>query len=424
MSEVEAVALEIAVDERYSRFHRRDASVTWWDYYGGRWMVAGYQQVMEAARNTEVFSSRHDLPNGSSSYEGVMVPATPVRAVPIEMDPPSYAAYRQIVAPRFSPAAVRRLSPRIDEFVTACVDRRIESGRMDLFHDLAKLVPAMTTMEVLGLPLGDALVIADAVHRRGEDRFAMNYAWTLLMQRTLQSLEERRRERRDDLISQLLDAELNGRRFEDHEIMEICFTMVIGGMATTARLALGALSYLAGRPAERLRLLGEPGLLDSAIEEFLRYYSPVPFLSRTATQDTCLGGQDIKAGERVALGYAAANRDPAVFVNPDEIILDRSPNRHVALGHGVHYCLGANLGRLEAARMVAEVLRRLPDYELMVDADPESGAAGCPFAVPKDGVRAGDPWEVRTDRGLPVRFSPGQRSGLTFDDGIVALLAE
>lgn len=367
-------------------------------------MVSGYEEVASAARDPQTFCSRHDLPNGSSPYGGVMVPSTPVRAVPIEVDPPEYLFYRRLLGPRFTPTTVRAMQPRIAQFIDWCIDRRIESGRIDLFHDLAKLVPAMTTMHLLGLPLEDAEIIADAVHVRGEDRFTVKPAWALLYKHTNDSIAARRENPQDDLISYLLSADIDGRKFTDMELYELCFTMVIGGMATTARLTLGGLSYLAVHEDQRQRLRDDRSLMPDAIEEFLRYYSPVPFLSRTATVDTCLGGQDIKAGDRVVLGYAAANRDPKVFDEPNEIRLDRSPNKHLALGQGLHFCIGGLLGKMEATMMIERVLDRLPDYRLA-----GYDRTGTPTADAGDrsGERLGAAWEVRTDRGLPVDFTPG-----------------
>jgi cytochrome P450 len=397
-----------AVDERYSLFHLRNSPVSWWDYQGGRWMVSGYEEAVAAAKDPETFCSRHDLPNGRTPYGGVMIPSTPVRAVPIEIDPPEYMFYRRLLAPRFTPTAVRGMRPRVQQFVDWCIDRRIESGRIDMFHDLAKLVPAMTTMELLGLPVADAEIIADAVHVRGEDRFGLKPPWALLYKRTQEAIVARRAEPRDDLISYLLATDVDGRKFTDPELYELCFTMVIGGMATTARLTLGGLSYFAVNHEARERVRADRSLLPEAVEEFLRYYSPVPFLSRTATKDVCLGGQDIKAGDRVVLGYAAANRDPKVFEEPNEIRIDRKNNRHLALGHGLHFCIGGMLGKMEATMMIERVLDRLPDYDLA-----EYDRSGAPTAAAGDsaGERLGPAWEVRTDRGLPVEFTPGESVG-------------
>lgn len=396
------------LDERYSLFHLRPTPVSWWEYQGGRWIVSGYEETVAAAKDPATFCSRHDLPNGTSPYGGVMVPSTPVRAVPIEIDPPDYMFYRKLLSRRFSPSALAAMRPRVERFVDWCIDRRIESGQMDIFHDLAKLVPAMTTMELIGLPLEDAEIIANAVHVRGEDRFTFKAPWALLYKRTSEAIAARRQEPRDDLISYLLAAERDGEPFTDPELYEMCFTMVIGGMATTARLSLGGLSYLAVHPEEAQRLSEDRSLLPTAIEEFLRYYSPVPFLSRTATKDVCLGGQDIKAGDRVVLGYAAANRDPKVFEEPNEIRIDRTANKHLALGQGLHFCIGGQLGKMEAGIMIERVLDRLPDFRLA-----RYDRAGRPTADAGDspGERLGPAWEVRTDRGLPIEFTAGQPVG-------------
>jgi cytochrome P450 len=381
-------------------------------------MVSGYEEAITVARDPGTFASRHDLPNGSSPYGGVMIPSTPVRAVPIEVDPPDYLFYRRLLGPRFTPTAVRAMRPKVEQFVDWCIDRHIETGRMDMFHDLAKLVPAMTTMNLLGLPVPDAEIIADAVHVRGEDRFGLKPPWALLYKRTNEAIAARRAEPRDDLISHLLAADIDGRKFTDLELYELCFTMVVGGMATTARLTLGGLSYFAVHRDQRERVRQDRSLLPNAIEEFLRYYSPVPFLSRTATTDVCLGGQEIKAGDRVVLGYATANRDPKAFENPNDLIIDRAANRHLALGHGLHLCIGGLLGKMEAGIMIERVLDRMPDYTLA-----EIDRNGVPTAVAGNsaGERLGPSWEVRTERGLPVDFPTGPRVGVdlgfdTFND--------
>ncbi|MGW0860069.1 cytochrome P450 [Streptomyces sp. NPDC002690] len=408
MTDTEMSAGEFVKDERYDRFHKRGEPVTWWDYQGGRWLVTGYEAVCAAAKDPETFASRHEMPNGASPYSGVMVPATPVRAVPIEIDPPLHQEYRKLLNSRFSPTAVRKMGPRFLEFTTWCIDRWIETGRADLFHGLAKLVPAMTTLDLLGLPVEDAEIFADAVHVRGEDRFTLNDAWSRLLSRTTETIVARRADPKDDLVSHLLAAEVAGRKFTDMELVEICFTFVIGGMATTARLALGALSYLGAHPDRRAAIVEDPSRLPAAMEEFLRYYSPVPFLSRTATKDVCFYGKDIKEGDRVAIGYAPANRDPEVFDEPAEIVLDRLPNRHVALGQGIHFCIGGGLGKAEATTMVEQVLKRIPDYRissksLSVDVDQPNN------------------WEARVSRGLHIEFTPGERIGGTSSFNLTSL---
>lgn len=144
------------------------------------------------------------------------------------------------------------------------------------------------------------------------------------------------------------------------------------------------------------------------MEEFLRYYSPVPFLSRTATKDVCFYGKDIKEGDRVAIGYAPANRDPEVFDEPSEIMLDRLPNRHVALGQGIHFCIGGGLGKAEATTMVEQVLKRLPDYRI------SSKSLSVDVGQPNN-------WEARVSRGLHIEFTPGERIGGTSSFDLASL---
>jgi cytochrome P450 len=395
-------------DERYRVFHPPLSPVSWWEYHGGCWMVAGYEETAAVARDPETFSSRHDLPNGSTPYVGAMIPPMPVRGVPSEVDPADCLAYRRLLSRRLTSAAISAMRPRVEQLVDWCIDRYVESGHMDMFHDLAKLVPAMVTMELIGLPPADAEIIADAVHVNAEDRLAFKPPWALLFKRMAEAIAQRREAPRDDLISYLLGADIGGRKLTDSELHELCFTMVIGGMATTTRLTLGALSYFAAHRGERDRVRQDRTLLPSAIEEFLRYYSPVPLLARTASRDVTLGGQDIRAGDRVVLGFAAANRDPRVFDEPDEIRIDRSPNRHLALGHGLHYCIGAQLGKMEAGIMIERVLDRMPDFMLADDHRRQQPAVA---DGDSPGEKPSPAWESRTGRRLPVIFTPAGRVG-------------
>jgi cytochrome P450 len=354
------------LDSTYRAFHGAGRSVAWWPR-GGFWFVAGHEEVSQAAKDSETFSSRHDIPNGSSPYLGVMVPPTPIAANPIELDPPDHAVRRRAVNRRLLPRGLAALTPDVQRYVTWCIDRRISGGKIDLFHDLAKLVPAMVTFRLLGLPLEYAGQVADAVHIRGEDRFALSPVWTQTVEQIIEAMIERRREPADDLISDLVTVQPDGSRVPEKKVLAICLTMIIGGMSTTAKGALGSLWHFGCSAADRQRLIDDPEAIGPAVEEMLRYFSPVPLLARTATRDTTLGPAQIAEGDRVVIGYGAANRDPAVFDDPNEVDIARSPNPHVAMGHGGHFCVGAALGRMELAMIITEVLRRMPDYELQAD---------------------------------------------------------
>lgn len=402
-------SLDIDVDNSYQFVRDRGASVVRLSYGGGLWLVGGYPELVDALRDDVTFSSAHELPNEANGYGGVMIPPTPVRAVPIELDPPEHIRFRRLLAKQFRADRIAALETVISQYTAWCIDNHVETGTMDLFEDLAKLIPAMVTMRFIGLPVEDAKIVADAVHSRGDARFAETPAWQLLMGRIGEAMQARTENPQDDLISFLLSAEAGGAKLTEETVREMCFTMVIGGMSTTAKLALGALTYFAVHAEQREQARTDDEFLRAAIEEFLRYYTPVPFLCRTATKDVTVGGQEIKCGERVAMGFAAANRDERAFAEPDTVRFDRVPNRHLALGHGVHVCVGAALGRAEVRIMVREVLDRLPDYRLVPEFHQRELAA---MTAPG---RHRISWADRIERGLPVEFTPGSAtvSGLT-----------
>jgi cytochrome P450 len=386
------------LDGGYGHAHDRGESVTWLAYGGGMWMVSGFAELMSALRDDQTFSSAHDLPNGDSPYVGVMNPPASIRALPIELDPPAYQGFRRLLAPFFTSSATAAMRPSILGHTTWCLDQHIETGSMDLLDSMIVLVPALITMELLGLPLEDARIIAEAVHARGETRFDLNPAWLHLVDSIKAATAPGSAGSATGLIARLLTAEVDGRPLTHDEIIEICFGVVVGGMSTTTKLALGALSYFGVHQAERQRAIADDGYLDTAIEEFLRYYSPVPFLSRTVTRDVTIGGKAFKRGDRLALGFAAANRDPAAFPEANAIDPARKPNRHLALGLGAHFCIGAHLGRAETAVMIQQTLRRMPDYTITSDYTP-------------DDPQRRTSWNERLQRGLTVSFTPGPRIG-------------
>ena len=205
----------------------------------------------------------------------------------------------------------------------------------------------------------------------------------------------RGREPRDDLITHLVESEIDGAPIPDDEIVEMCNLVLGGGVDTTTALLGHAFHYLDEHPEVRPRLLEDSSFMSTAIEEWLRYFSPTQALARTATRDVEVGGQLVKEGERVLVCWAAANHDPESFDRHDEIVLDRFPNRHAAFGLGAHRCLGSNVTRAETAIVLEEVLRRVPDYRL----------------VPGAAVRYDDIGVVNGWAGMPATFTPGHRVG-------------
>jgi cytochrome P450 len=390
------------IDESYDRFHKRKQRVGWLNYDGGMWLVSAHEDVTRVLKDDVSFSSAHDLPNGCTAFKGAIAPPTSLRVIPLEMDPPGYRNYRRIIAPLLSPSAIRSHIPMITENTTWCLDQSIETGAMDLYSDLILLAPAMVLLSLLGLPVEDARILADAVHAQVDDGFDKHPGWQHIASRIKEAVGKRRTHPRTDVITRLMNDDADGWRIPDEDLLEVCFALVLGGMATTTKFALGVFSYFGVHTAQRKRI-AEPGYLANALEEFLRYYSPLPFLCRTATRDVTVGGQHIRQGERIAVSFAAANHDPNVFPGASDIDTSRLGSKHLAFGLGLHFCPGSALARAELTVMVSEVLRRMPDYAI----------ANSGYLPPDPSERRGPrlSWRDRMDRGLRVTFTPGTRAG-------------
>jgi cytochrome P450 len=387
---------DISVDDSYRFVRGSRRPVTWLDYGGGLWLITGYGELVAALRDTGTFSSAHTFGSPDGDRSGVLIPPAPLRAVPIEVDPPGHRRIRQLLSQEFLPGRIAALAPLIRADAVALIEARLAGGRMDLLADLAMPVPARQALCLIGLPVTDADAIAAAVHERGDGRFAASPAWSAMTARIDEVRAQRRLCPADDLISRLA-APADGPPLDREAVHALCFTLVVGGMSTTTKLTLGALTYLAAHPDIRERAAADDSYLDAAIEEFVRYYSPVPFLCRTATRDVVVGGQAIERGARVGMGYAPANRDPRQFDDPGQVDFARSPNRHLAFGWGVHACPGSGLGKLEARIMVREVLRLIPDFALAPGfAERARDAAGGRLS-----------WQQRLAIGLPVTFASG-----------------
>lgn len=337
--------------------------------YGGSWVISGYDPVVEVLRDHATFSSFQDHSDPSSPLRGTSNPPLPYLNIPQELDPPASFIYRRLLNPPLSPERSRRREPFIRQVTGACLDRVTPTGRADLVDDLTNPVPAIVTMSILGLPLSQWDRYAMPVHRLTYSppgsAGAIEAATAVgeMMGVVAQLVRRRRDEPADDLISALATAtDDDGELLALDHVIAACGLIIAGGVDTTTALVSHALYWLYQHPDERARLIARPELIPGAVEEFLRVLSPVQFMSRTATRDVRLGGQHIASGDRVMLSFAAANRDPAAFDCPAEVRLDRSPNRHVAFGSGLHRCVGAHLARVQAVVMLEEVLRRIPDY--------------------------------------------------------------
>ena len=346
-------------------------------HYDGFWIAARYADAGRLGRDPNTFSSEKDLDGTGkgAQYGGVLIPPWPVAPGVGELDGDEWVAFRRLIAPHLAPNVVEALRPVITKYSISIMDRFITSGQADLVADFTAPVPAIVTMQLMGLPLDDWALWAKAMH----DMLALapgvpgyDEAFAELMKLSgnlLGAIGKRRGELADesgvsteDMLSNFVTARINGQPVPDEVVLAHLINVIVGGVDTTTSLTAHALLYLHRNHAARELLRADPSKIPAACEEFLRYYSPAPAQARTVTSDYVMGDSAMKEGDRVLICWAAANRDPAVFANPDEVNLDRSPYNHAAFGLGPHRCPGSHLARVEFEIMLAEVLRRIPDY--------------------------------------------------------------
>jgi cytochrome P450 len=288
------------------------------------------------------------------------------------LDPPDHTRLRGLVAKAFTPRVVERLRPRIQALVDGLLDDAERRGEIELMRDFAYPLPATVIAELLGVPAADGprfmrwsndlAALLDPFNAPG-GLDAAQAAFVELSGYFRAALAERRREPRDDLLSALASVEERGESLSEAELVSLAGLILGAGYETTANLIGNATVALLRNPGERKRLAEDPGLVASAVEEFLRYESPVQATDRVATRDFEIRGTRIRRGELVVLFLAAANRDPERFPEPDRLDLGRRDNAHLAFSQGPHFCLGAQLARAEAQIAIGTLVRRFPDLE-------------------------------------------------------------
>ncbi len=391
---------------------RSKCPVAWSEENGGYWVVTGRELIGQLAKRPDLLSNDHDPTGKRRGYRGITIPAPEGRTTRggfLEMDPPEQLEYRRVLNPFLSPAAIERWRPMVSELSEACLDEVVESGELDFVDDLANVVPAVLTMGLLGLPLLDWVHYCEPAHAtvytppQSPDYPRVIDLSIQMAFRLAGELERVKADPRPGMVGALVEAQrADPETFNDEDLVGTLLLLIGGGFDTTTALTSHALHWLDTRPGERRRLLEEPGLLDTATEEFVRFATPAQGGGRTITTDCEVGGHRFGAGDRVWMAYGLANHDPDAFFDPDEIVLDRFPNRHAAFGLGVHRCIGSNLARMSFKTMVVEALRRVPDYR-----------------VRQDGVvRYEDIGTINGYRHLPASFTPGRRQGPPLDEVI------
>lgn len=349
---------------------RKNAPVYWHDEPNGPgfWAITKYEDVRTISRLPKVFSS----------YEtSVMLPdPDPMglyaqRLMMLNMDPPQHDRFKLLVSRGFTPKNAPLLRPKIEELARDIVDAVLAKGECDFVTEIAGRLPSGLIAELMGMPRvdGERLYDLTEIMHTNDDAIAppeikMNAVGEMLGY--AQSVADLKRQSPgDDLATILVNAEVDGDHLTDEEFQWFFLLLVNAGGDTTRNLLAAGLQLLFDHPDQRTKLIGDlDGLLGSAVEEMLRYCSPVTHFKRTAMQDTVVGGQSIKTGERVVMFYGSANRDEDIFENADTFDVARHPNPHVAFGAGgPHLCLGMHVARVELAVMFRELLTRMPHIE-------------------------------------------------------------
>jgi cytochrome P450 len=297
---------------------------------------------------------------------------TAIHSALLMIDPPAHTRLRRLVNKAFTPRVVEGLRGRVETLVDEMLDALAARREMELIGDLAYPLPVIVIAELLGIPAADRArfkawsdtlaVLLDPL-QAGDGLSPTERAFREMAAYMRPIFAERRREPRDDLISALVAVEEQGQTLSETELLALTMLILGAGHETTTNLIANAVLALLRNPAERRRLQDDPSLIASAVEEFLRYDSPVQMTDRVVTADCDVAGHPVRKGTIVALLLGAANRDPLRFPDPDRLDIGRQDNHHLSFGHGAHFCLGAALARVEAQIAIAALLRRFPDLD-------------------------------------------------------------
>ena len=332
------------------------------DRFLGCYLPTTYEAVREISHDTEHFSSRRVI------VRDVRPEVAKNAAPPITSDPPAHKPAKQLLLPPFTPDAMKKLEPRVRAICNELIDEFITEGKCDAAARYTKYIPVRTIAHMLGIPEKDSDLFIKWIHMILELSIKNESMLVQAIQEMTAyfagHIEERKKRPTDDLISTLMNArDKNGQPLEDSHVLGSLRLILIAGIDTTWSAIGASLWHLAKTPADRARLVAEPALMPTAVEELLRAYSPVT-MAREVMKETVISGCPVKPGNMVLLSFPAANRDPAVFPDADKVVLDRKENRHAAFGLGIHRCVGSNLARMEMTVAIEEWLKRIPDFRL------------------------------------------------------------
>lgn len=361
--------------------------------HGGHWIVTRYQEIHEVLRDAETFSS---YPNNL-----VTTTAGFGKFLPLELDPPEHTGYRRALQPLFSPTRMQALEDDIRAVITDLIDRFAGKGASEFIADFAHELPTRVFLALMDWPLADApmFTLATEVVLTGipgateeESNQARGEAAFKMLGYFQGIIDDRRADPRDDVTSQIINTEValedGTRLLTDEELNRMFFLLLIAGLHTVQGSLAWAIIHLAHNPEQRDDLIADESLIPSAVEEILRIEAAV-VPGRRATRTTQLGGVTIAEGDQLILMLCSANRDGDEFEDPNDLLLDRVPNRHLSFGAGAHRCIGSHLARIELKLALEEIHRRIPDYAL-IDGDPPVMHAS----------------QVRGCARLPITFTP------------------
>ncbi len=348
----------------------------------GFWNVVRFDDVVAVSRRPDIWSSERGIVGSEPRDEQEAVLAANGNGkMLITMDPPRHVRLRRLVNKGFTPRAVASWESHISDITRQVLDDIAPKGQVDFVTEVAALIPLAVICELMGVPRSDWKLMFQLTNKvlGGGDpeyqtdvpedqrgtveaaRTTVNIGTMQMFGYFAQLLQQKRAQPGEDLISTLIASEIDGDKLTDEDILWFCFLLILAGNETTRNAMSGGLLALFNNPDQRKKLQDDMSLLPSAVEEMLRYVSPVTHMARTATQDTEVGGVKMKKGDRIIMWYPSANRDEKYFPNGDVFDITRSPNDHIAFGLGEHFCLGAGFARLEIRLLFQQLLTRFPD---------------------------------------------------------------